>query len=150
MAKPLLPDELWNEIEPLLPLKRPGPKGGRPRVSDRECLVGIIFVLKTGVPWRFLPAELCSSPVTCWRRLKEWTEAGVWPQVHAKLLKILGRRGQLDRSTAVIDSASVLLVFLGLTGLVLWVSLKTRRWLGLGALALGAGALLGIYFWLVP
>jgi transposase len=114
MAEPLLPEELWKEIEPLLPPQRPRPKGGRPRVSDRECLVGIIFVLKTGMPWRFLPAELgCGSPVTCWRRLKEWTQAGVWARVHAKLLKILGQRRQLQRSTGVIDSASVRAVFGG-------------------------------------
>lgn len=116
MAEPLLPEELWREIKPLLPPERAKPDGGRPRVSDRDCLVGIIFVLRTGMPWRFLPAELgCGSPVTCWRRLKEWTQAGVWPKVHAKLVKELGQRGRLDRSTGVIDSASVRAVFGGRT-----------------------------------
>ena len=116
MAEPLLPEELWREIKPLLPPERAKPDGGRPRVSDRDCLVGIIFVLRTGMPWRFLPAELgCGSPVTCWRRLKEWTQAGVWPKVHAKLVKVLGQRGRLDRSTGVIDSASVRAVFGGRT-----------------------------------
>jgi len=114
MAQVLLPDELWKEIELLLPAEPPKPDGGRPRVSDRNCLVGIIFVLKTGIPWRLLPVELgCGSGVTCWRRLRDWTKAGVWPRVHAKLLQALGRRGQLDRMAGVVDSASVRAVFGG-------------------------------------
>ena len=50
MAKPLLTDELWNRIKPLLPTEPPKPKGGRPRVENRACLTGILFVLKTGIP----------------------------------------------------------------------------------------------------
>ena len=116
MAQPLLPEELWKEIEPLLPVPRLMPDGGRPPFSNRSCLIGIIFVLKTGIPWRFLPRELgCGSGVTCWRRLRDWTQVGVWPKVHAKLVKILGQRGQLDRSRGVIDSASVRAVFGGHT-----------------------------------
>ena len=116
MAEVLLPDELWNEIEPLLPCEPAKPDGGRPRVSDRDCLIGIIFVLKTGLPWRLLPAELgCGSGVTCWRRLRDWTQAGVWPRVHSKLLHLLGRRGRLDRTVGVVDSSSVLAVFGGRT-----------------------------------
>jgi transposase len=116
MAEILLPDELWNEIEPLLPRELPKPDGGRPRVADRNCLIGIIFVLKTGLPWRLLPAELgCGSGVTCWRRLRDWTQAGVWPKVHVKLLHLLGRRGRLDRTIGLIDSASVRAVFGGST-----------------------------------
>ena len=56
MSKPLVPDELWDTIEPLLPVEPPKPKGGRPRVPDRACLTGIIFVRKTGLPWEDLPA----------------------------------------------------------------------------------------------
>jgi transposase len=116
MAQPLLPEELWKEIEPLLPRPRAKPDGGRPPVCNRACLSGIIFVLKSGIPWRLLPAELgCGSGVTCWRRLRDWTRSGVWPKVHVKLLKILGQRGQLDRSRGVIDSASVRAVFGGRT-----------------------------------
>ena len=51
MAKDLLPDALWARIAPLLPPEPPKPKGGRPRVSDRAALTGILFVLKTGIPW---------------------------------------------------------------------------------------------------
>jgi transposase len=70
MAKELLPDALWARIAPLLPLELPKPKGGRPRVSDRAALTGILFVLKTGIPWEYLLAEMgCGSGMTCWRRL---------------------------------------------------------------------------------
>ena len=116
MAFTLVPDKLWNEIEPLLPRKRPKPLGGRPRVDDRACLTGIVYVLRTGMPWRFIPQELgCGSGVTCWRRLRDWTEQGIWPRLHQKLLTILGRRGKLDASLGVMDSASVRAVFGGRT-----------------------------------
>jgi transposase len=72
------PDKLWNEIAPLLPERAVSPKGGRPAMSNRACMLGIIFVLKSGLPWNLLPAEMaCGSGVTCWRRLREWTEAEV-------------------------------------------------------------------------
>lgn len=108
MAFTLVPDRLWKEIRPLLPPEAPKPKGGRPRVPDRACLTGIVYVLRTGMPWRFVPQELgCGSGVTCWRRLHEWTQAGVWPRIHEKLLGMLGRRGRIDASLVVLDSASV-------------------------------------------
>jgi len=116
MALTLLPASLWKQIAPLLPVERPKPKGGRPRVSHRKCLLGIIFVLRTGLPWNMIPKELgCGSGPTCWRRLREWTALGVWEKVHHKLLNGLGRLGQIDWSRAVIDSASVRAVFGGCT-----------------------------------
>jgi transposase len=87
MAKELVPDELWETIEPLLPPEPPKPKGGRPRVDNRAALSGIIFVLKSGIPWEMFPQEMgCGSGVTCWRRLREWQEAGVWERLHQVLL----------------------------------------------------------------
>src|ERR687889_674236 len=72
MSKPLVPDELWSAVEPWPPRERPRPKGGRPRVPDRAALAGIIFVLRTGIPWEYLPRELgCGSGVTCWRRPRQ-------------------------------------------------------------------------------
>lgn len=68
----LVPNKLWNEIEPLLPKHPASPKGGRPPVSDRACLTGVVFVLKSGLPWNLLPPEMgCGSGVTCWRRLRD-------------------------------------------------------------------------------
>ena len=55
MAKKLVTDELWEVIEPLLPEEPPKPKGGRARVDDRAALTGILFVLKSGIPWEMLP-----------------------------------------------------------------------------------------------
>jgi transposase len=106
--KPLVNDELWALVEPLLPPEAPKPTGGRPRVDDRAALTGIIFVLKSGIPWEMLPQELgCGSGVTCWRRLRDWQEAGVWDRLHHTLLDRLGEADQIDWSRASLDSASV-------------------------------------------
>ena len=87
MSKPLVSNELWNTIAPLLPPEPPKPKGGRPRVPDRAALTGIVFVLRSGIPWELLPQEMgCGSGVTCWRRLRDWQRAGVWHQLHELLL----------------------------------------------------------------
>ena len=108
MQKPLVTDELWALIEPLLPKEPPKPKGGRPRVSDRDALTGILFVLTTGIPWEMLPKEVgCGSGMTCWRRLKEWHEAGVWRRLHRMLLDRLGKADYIDWSRASLDSTSM-------------------------------------------
>jgi transposase len=57
MAATLLPSGLWDLVEPFLPIPPRRPKGGRPRVSDRACLTGILFVLRSGIPWQMLPRE---------------------------------------------------------------------------------------------
>src|SRR3954470_18151552 len=108
MAKQLVSDELWSLVEPLLPKPGPKKKDGRPRVPDRACLTGIVFVLKTGLPWEALPQELgCGSGMTCWRRVREWQAAGVWARLHHALLDRLGDADQIDWSRAALDSASV-------------------------------------------
>jgi transposase len=108
MSKKRVTEALWEATGPLLPEHKPSPKGGRPPVSDRACLEGIIFVLKTGMPWQMLPTRLgYGSGSTCWRRFRDWTRRGVWPKLHQRLLRVLGRRGKLNLERAVIDSASV-------------------------------------------
>ena len=108
MAKLLVPDALWAVIAPLLPPERPKPRGGRPPISDRAALTGILFVLRTGLPWEYLPAEMgCGSGMSCWRRLRDWQQAGVWATLHRVLLERLERAGQLDWRRAALDSASV-------------------------------------------
>jgi transposase len=107
-APSLVPDDLWEAIEPLLPKEPPKPRGGRPRVPNRAALAGIVFVLRTGCPWRLLPKALgCGSGVTCWRRLRDWQEAGVWQRLHETLLNWLGDEAAVDWSRASLDSISV-------------------------------------------
>ena len=108
MAAPLVPDALWAIIEPLIPPERPKPKGGRPRLDDRAALTGILFVLRTGIPWELLPMEMgCGSGMTCWRRLHEWQQAGVWERLHRVLLDRLGYANAINWHRAAVDSASV-------------------------------------------
>ena len=81
MAKRLVPDEVWDMVAPLLPEQQAHARG-RPSVATRRALTGVLFVLKTGIAWEDLPAELgLGSGMTCLRRLREWRQAGVWPQV---------------------------------------------------------------------
>lgn len=108
MSKPLVSDKLWAIIAPLLPPERPKPKGGRPRIPDRAVLSGILFVLKSGILWEMLPQELgCGSGMTCWRRLRDWQQAGVWQRVHQVILQRLQDAGRIDWERASLDSASV-------------------------------------------
>jgi transposase len=105
----IVPDELWERIEPLLPVRpRRFRSPGRSRLPDRQVLCGILFVLHTGIQWEFLPQELgFGSGMTCWRRLELWNTAGVWQQLHELLLAELHAAGKLDWSRAVIDSSHV-------------------------------------------
>src|SRR5881398_3405822 len=108
MSKRLVSDELWAVIAPLLPPEPPKPKGGRPRLPDRAALTGILFVLRSGIPWEMLPQEMgCGSGMTCWRRLRDWQSAGVWQRLHHELLNRLGEADRIDWSRASLDSASV-------------------------------------------
>jgi transposase len=104
----LVTDELWNTLAPLLPSHPPSPKGGRPRLPDRLCLNGVLFVLREGIRWQSLsPQWGWGSGSTCWRRFAEWTDAGVWQAAHASLVTALGERGLLNLDRAVVDSCSV-------------------------------------------
>jgi transposase len=109
MAKPLLDDELWVVIAPLLPPDDlPKPKGGRPPIPNRATLTGILFVLLTGIQWEYLPQEMgCGSGMTCWRRLQAWQQAGIWQKLHQILLDKLGIADQIDWSRACVDASSV-------------------------------------------
>jgi len=110
MAKPLVDDALWKVVEPLLPPPKPRRfrYPGRKPVENRKTFTGILFVLKTGIPWEDLPQEMgCGSGMTCWRRLEEWNRAGVWERLHEVLLARLNGADQIDWSRAVVDSASL-------------------------------------------
>ncbi len=102
-------DDLWEQIERLLPRKeRRFRYPGRKPVPDRLVLCRILFVLHTGIQWEHLPQELgFGSGMTCWRRLRDWNEAGVWQRLHEVLLAELNAAARLDWSRAVVDSSHV-------------------------------------------
>ena len=104
---PCIPDDLWTAIAPLLPPGRQKPKGGRPPRPDRAALAGILLVLRTGMAWKDVPAALGCSGKTCWRRLRDWHEAGVWANLHRALGEQLHDACALDWSRAALDSASL-------------------------------------------
>jgi len=116
MAKAFVDDKLWEIIKPLLPEKpRRRRHPGRKPIPNRAALTGILFVLKTGMGWKDLPLEMgCGSGMTCWRRLRDWQQAGVWERLHQELLARLHAADQIDWSRAVADSSSVRAVFGGL------------------------------------
>jgi transposase len=109
MAKVLVSDELWNLIEPHIPIKpRKICHSGRKPLPARNCLTGILFVLISGIPWEMLPQEMgCGSGMTCWRRLHDWQKAGVWQTIHKILLAKLRNIDQIDFRRCAIDSATI-------------------------------------------
>lgn len=110
MAKPILDDALWEVLQPLLPAPKPRRwrYPGRLPISDRAALAGIIFVLRTGIPWEDLPQEMgCGCGMSCWRRLRAWQEAGVWSRLHRALLQRLHDSDRINWTRAVVDSSSV-------------------------------------------
>ena len=109
MARELVSDELWEIARPLIPeVERRFRYPGRRRIHDRRVLTGILFVLQTGIPWEYLPREMgCGSGMTCWRRLREWQEAGVWQRLHEVLLAKLHEAERIDWRRAAIDSSHV-------------------------------------------
>lgn len=99
---PFVSDENWEFLKDLIPDPPRSPKGGRPPVTSRACLEGIIFVLTNGCRWKDLP-ERYPSPATCWRRHRDWTESGVWEIVWQRLLNRLDKRGRINWSEAMGD-----------------------------------------------
>jgi len=112
MPKPILPDDLWDRLAPLLPQpklrNRHVQSAGRKPTEPRKVMTGIIFALKTGVPWQYLPATSeFPSGFTCLRWLKKWDRAGVWDKLLAVLLSELWHEKKIDWRRAIVDSASV-------------------------------------------
>ena len=110
MAKPILDEDLWALIGPMLPPPRPRRfrYPGRKPITNRQALTGIIFVLRTGIPWELLPQEMgCGSGVSCWRRLRDGEAAGIWQAVHRHLLGELRRNDAIDLSIVTADSGTV-------------------------------------------
>ena len=109
MAKPLVEDELWQTIEPLLPKPRPRRRRhpGRRPLDDRTVLTGILFVLKSGIAWEDFPCEMGCCGMTLLNRLRQWQRAGVWDAMHRLMLDKLRAAGGIDFSRVIVDSASI-------------------------------------------
>lgn len=99
---PFLNDSQWLLIADLFPHPRISSAGGRPRVEPRACLEGILWVLHTGARWKDLP-ERYPSPTTCWRRLRDWTEAGIWLAAWRRLLSQLDEFQGINWEEAMAD-----------------------------------------------
>jgi transposase len=97
-----LTDEQWFLIAKLFENPVPSVKGGRPRKSPRPCVEGVWWVLRTGARWKDLPKRF-PSPATCWRRHQEWSQAGIWEEAWAMLLRKLDHRGRLNWQETVAD-----------------------------------------------
>jgi transposase len=110
LADRLLPDPLWQRIQPLLPPPPSHARGGAPRtVADRACMAAIVFMARTSTPWALLPVGEfgCGSVTTCWRRFSKWARAGVFERLQELLLDELGVAGRLDWSRVSVDSFSL-------------------------------------------
>ena len=108
MAKPILTDEQWKKIEPLLP--QPKSRGrhrkrGRPRKTNRQVLEGILWILKTGARWRDLPRDFGVSSSVCWKRLQEWEAQGVWLRLWRAFLSELDAQDKLDWDEVFLDGS---------------------------------------------
>ena len=109
-VKQLVPDELWELIRPLLPPPKPRRRRnpGRKPLDRRKALTGILFVLRSGIPWEMLPQEMgCGCGMSCWRYLRLWQQKGVWKKIHELLLSKLRGAEKIDFSRVLVDSSSV-------------------------------------------
>ena len=98
-----LTDDQWNLISDFFPDPPPNPNGGRPRAPARDCLEGVLWILRTGARWSDMPKRFPSGS-TCWRRHKQWTESGIWDQVQGRLLRKLDRQGQINHEESMADA----------------------------------------------
>jgi transposase len=105
-TKRILTDAHWARIGPHLPTHAPSPKGGRPRADDRECMEGILWLLRSGARWQDVPGDLPSGS-TCWRRLQEWAGDAVLENIHTILIEELRELGALDFEELVADATFV-------------------------------------------
>src|SRR5262245_57343832 len=98
-----LTDDQWKLISDFFPDPPPNPNGGRPPAPARDCLEGVLWILRTGARWSDMPRRFPSGS-TCWRRNKKWTESGIWDQVQGRLLRKLDRQGQINHEESIADA----------------------------------------------
>ena len=109
LLRMVVPDLLWEELRPLLPVKpRRFRYPGRRPYADRDVVEGILFVLRWGIPWRALPQEPGKpSGKTCWRRFTEWQRLGVWELLLERLQTRLAEAELLEWERVIADATIV-------------------------------------------
>jgi transposase len=105
-TKRLLTDEQWQRIAPHLPRRQPRPKDGQPPAADRECLEGILWLLRTGTRWQDIPVDLPSGS-TCWRRLRDWASDDILLAIHSALIGEQAGLGAVDLKQLLADATIV-------------------------------------------
>ncbi len=108
LSQRLVPDDLRELVAPLPPSFTSRPQGGgtAPR-DERAVFTAVVYVLTSGCAWRHLPGTFGVSPATAHRRFAAWTKAGLWRRLHRAVLDGLSARGELDWTSAIVDTASV-------------------------------------------
>jgi transposase len=96
-------NEQWNKLEPLLPKRA---NRGRPRGDDRSVINGIVWVLRTGAPWRDVPERYGKWP-TIYSRFQRWRKAGVWERILGQLQADSDQAGQLDWELHLVDGTVI-------------------------------------------
>lgn len=99
-----LTDDEWTRLEPLLPVHRPG--RGRPAVDHRRVIDALLWLARTGAPWRTLP-ERFGPWRTIATRFYRWAASGLWGRIMDALLRRADHAGKLDWSRHMIDSTTV-------------------------------------------
>ena len=108
LSRRLVPDELWEIVEPLIPGFRPRVQGGGTApVEARAVFTAIVYVLTSGCAWRDLPPSFGVDFRTAHRRFTAWSNAALWHRLHLAVLDRLGVAGLIDWSRVIVDSASV-------------------------------------------
>ena len=101
-----IPEELWDEIKIILPTEKANNTTGRPVISFRKVLDGILYILRTGCQWKMLPKEYGSGS-TCHRRFQEWTVSEVFQKLWVRLLEVYDDIKGIRWTWQSLDSISV-------------------------------------------
>jgi len=99
-----LTNEQWERLQPFLPPQKP--RTGRPALDHRTVLNGILWVLRTGAPWRDLP-ERYGKWTTVYSRFQRWRKAGVWNRILKDVQTLVDQDGNVDWEIHFVDSTIV-------------------------------------------
>ena len=104
MSRGELTDEQWERLRPLLPPQKA--RRGRPPKDHRQIVNGLLWLNRTGAPWRDLPAEY-GPWQTVATRFYRWTKQGIWDQLLSEVQKDADIRGQVQWTIHFVDSSVV-------------------------------------------